>query len=177
MHMNTRSLTMTKMLALCLLAAPALSADTTKSREFTSLTRLDEFAAGAYKLSMRQKQAQAGFTDAQLACIEAIPSTKFTEPVATAIAEGLSDAELAVALEFFGSPAGKKLLSVMNANMKGEAPVVVSPAQGARIQKFEATSAGDKLMNKSIFVSADVVSEAAKNLTIEAIAQCPKPAP
>ena len=176
--MNTRRLpTMTKMLALCLLAVPAISADTIKSREFTSLARLDEFAAGAYKLSLRQKRAAAGFTDAQLACIEAIPSNKFAEPVATAIAEGLSDAELAVAFEFFGSPAGKKLLSVMNANMKGQAPVVVSPAEGARIQKFEATSTGDKLMNESIFVSADVVSEAARKLTLEAIENCPKPAP
>jgi len=165
------------MLALCALATPAMAADRARASELMRLTSSHEFTAGAYKMSIRRKQAEAGFTDAQLACIDAIPSTKFAEPVTTAIAEGLSDAELATALEFYRSPAGKKLLSVMHANLRGKPqPVEISPTDNASIKKFQATSAGNKLLIEGIVISSDVVSNAARELSVDAIENCPTPA-
>jgi hypothetical protein len=174
--MNTRLLPIMT-LVLTTLAAPAFCADMTRARELVTLTSSHEFAAGALKLSLRRNQPKDGFTDAQLKCIDAIPSTRFVEPVTTALAEGLSDEELATAFEFYRSPAGKKLLLVMKANLRGEPqPVEISAADDARIKKFEATSAGNKLLVQAIAVSSGVVSTASMHASIEAIENCPKPA-
>src|SRR5262245_6082997 len=94
-------------LAMLASAAPGVRAsDAVRARELMTLMRADEIVAGAMKSSLRSKQSGLGLTDAQIACLNAVPHSEFSDVVTQSLAEGLGDDELADAIAFYRSPAG-----------------------------------------------------------------------
>ena len=164
------------LLAACLLGT-AQAADEAKARELVKLMRGDEFAAGAMKAITHQSQAEDKLTDAQVACVDAVEASELTEAVVQAFAEGLDNAEADVAIEFFRSSAGAKLMNQLNNKAFGaEMKEPLTPDDKEAIKRFMATSAGDKIMDKGIMVTADPVAKRSVNLIRTATTNCGKPA-
>jgi hypothetical protein len=148
-------------LALISATLPAQAADQARSRELVSLMKADEFAVGAMKYGLRRKQAEAGLTDAQLACVETIPASEFTKVVATAISEGMSDEEVAAAIAFYCTATGSRYVELSEDDI-------------AKIQAFAATPAGDKLLKQGITGTSDVVSQKMAQVSGDTIENCGK---
>ncbi len=162
-------------LALISTALPAQAADQARSRELMSLMKADEFAVGAMKYGLRRKQAEAGLTDAQLACVETIPTSEFTNVVATAISEGMSDEEVTAAIAFYRTPTGSRYVaSTMARLQRKEALPALSEDDIAKIQAFAATPAGDKLLKQGITGTSDAVSQKMAQVSGDTIENCGK---
>lgn len=174
---------MTNRMAICALsimltASPwAQGSDAARAKELMTLMRADEFAAGVLRSGMKRKQAQAGLTDAQIACVNAVPHSEFSEAVTTALAENLSDEELATAIAFFRAPAGTRYVKSLVALMQGTNPAErMTGDDVARFEEFRATSAGEKLLKQGLMSSAEVVTNRMAELSINAIDNCGKAA-
>jgi hypothetical protein len=70
--------------------------------------RADEVVAGAMKTGLRNNKTGISLSDAQLACLNAVPTSEFSDVVTAASAQGLSDQELAAAITFYRTPAGAR---------------------------------------------------------------------
>ena len=111
------------LLFLALVLAPAVpAADAVKAKQLMTLMRADEVVAGAMKTGLKNKKTGIGLSDAQVACLDAVPASAFSQVVTTALAEGLSDAELAAAITFYRTPAGANYARSIVALMQGAAP-------------------------------------------------------
>src|SRR5690349_332451 len=89
-----------------LMTATGLAADTAKAKQLMTLMRADEVVAGAMKTGLRNNKTGIGLTDAQLACLNAVPHSEFSDVVTKALAEGLTNEEIAAAITFYRTPAG-----------------------------------------------------------------------
>jgi hypothetical protein len=163
------------LVGLALLSTVLPAADRASSRELMSLMKADEFAAGAMKYGLRRKQAEAGLTDAQLACVETIPYSEFTNVVTTAISEGMSDEEVTAAITFYRTPTGIRYVDSTIARVQDkESPPALSDDDIEKIQAFAGTPAGDKLLKKGITGASDVVSQKMAQVSSVAIENCGK---
>ena len=162
--------------AACLLG-PVQAADEARARELMTLMRGDEFAAGAMKVITRQSQAEDRLTDAQVACVDAVDPSQLTDAVVEAFAKGLDNAEADTAIAFFRSSAGVKLMNLLNNKAFGaELKEPLTPEDNDAVRRFRATSAGNKILNEGIMVTATPVAKRSVALVRETVANCGKPA-
>ena len=68
--------------------------------------RADEVVAGAMKTGLRNNRTGISLTDAQVACLNAVPHSQFSDVVTKALAEGLTNEEVMAAITFYRTPAG-----------------------------------------------------------------------
>lgn len=156
----------------------AHSADSGKSADLMRLMHADELVAGVVKLGMHRKQAQAGLTDAQLACVDKIQPASFSAAITTAIANGLSDAELSTALAFYRSTTGVRFVDMTMARLQGQQPAAaLTPEDIAKVEEFQATAAGEKVLNQGITMRSDAVTQKMMELSTDAIENCGKAKP
>lgn len=164
------------LLFLALVLAPAVpAADAVKAKQLMTLMRADEVVAGAMKTGLKNKKTGIGLSDAQVACLDAVPASAFSQVVTTALAEGLSDAELAAAITFYRTPAGANYAKSIVALMQGAAPVQpLSNDDAARVREFAASPAGDKLLKKALIPNSNVVADRMAQVSGDAIENCGK---
>ena len=122
---------------------------TLSGRELMSLTKADEFAVGAMKYGLRRKQAEAGLTDAHLACFETISPSEFTNVVATAISEGMSDEEVTAAIALYRTPAGSRYVEHHGEVAAERRPPPLSEDDIAKIQAFAGLPPGTSRRNRA----------------------------
>jgi hypothetical protein len=165
------------MLAL-LLAAPAVhAADAAKAKQLMTLMRADEVVAGAMKTGLKNKKTGIGLSDAQVACLDAVPPSAFSQVVTTALAQGLTDTDLAAAIAFYRTPAGANYARSIVALMQGtgSAPAL-SDDDAARVREFASSPAGDKLLKKALIPNSNVVADRMAQVSGDAIENCGKSA-
>jgi hypothetical protein len=163
-----------------LLAAPLVHAgDPVKAKQLMTLMRADEVVANAMKTGLRSKKAEIGLTDAQIACLNAVPHSEFSDVVTTAIADGLNDEELAAALTFYRTPAGTDYVKSIVTLMQGGArPPPLSDADATSVRDFANSPTGDKLLKKALIPNSNVVADKMAEVSANAIEDCGKaPAP
>lgn len=164
------------LLLLAVVLAPAVpAADAVKAKQLMTLMRADEVVAGAMKTGLKNKKTGIGLSDAQVACLDAVPSSAFSQVVTTALADGLSDAELADAITFYRTPAGANYAKSIVALMQGAAPVQpLSNDDAARVREFAGSPAGNKLLKKALIPNSNVVADRMAQVSGDAIENCGK---
>jgi hypothetical protein len=163
------------LLAIAFLQVTAHAADESKARELMSIMKADEFAARAMKAITLESQAEDGMTDAQVACIETVRASNFSDAVVRALSLGLDDAEALSAIAFYRTSTGRKLLNMLDAESFGtDLKEPLTAEDKAAIKQFLATSAGDKLVKKGIAVTSPVVTNRMKELSQLKLATCGK---
>jgi hypothetical protein len=165
-----------RLVVAALLASPLVQAgDPVKAKQLMSLMRADEVVAGAMKTGLRSKKAEIGLTDAQIACLNAVPHSEFSDAVTTAIADGLSNDELAAALTFYRTPAGADYVKSIVTLMQGGArPPPLSDADATSVREFASSPAGDKLLKKALIPNSNVVADRMAEVSANAIEDCGK---
>ena len=173
MTMNSRNALLVVAL---LLTAPAASAgDAAKAKQLMTLMRADEVVAGAMKTGLKNKKTGIGLSDAQVACLDAVPPSAFSQVVTTALAEGLSDAELAAAITFYRTAAGANYAKSIVALMQGTAPAQpLSDDDAAQVREFASSPAGDRLLKKALIPNSNVVADRMAQVSGDAIEKCGK---
>jgi hypothetical protein len=148
--------------------------DAFKARQLMTLMRADEVVAGAMKAGLKNKKTGLGLSDAQVACLDAVPSSAFSQVVTTALAQGLSDPELAAAIAFYRTPAGANYARSIVALMQGTSPVPLGNDDAARVREFASSPAGDKLLKKALIPNSNVVADRMAQVSGDAIENCGK---
>lgn len=173
-----------KLLALVSLASANLAAhagDAAKARQLMTLMRADEVIAGAMKTGLRNNKTGINLSDAQTACLDAVPPSAFSDAVTTALAEGLSNEELVSAIAFYRTPAGANYVKSIVALTKDTGqPLALSDADAESVRGFASTAAGDKLLKKALIPNSNVVADRMAQVSGDAIENCgkaPAPAP
>jgi len=78
-----------------LLAVPLVHAgDPVKAKQLMTLMRADEVVANAMKTGLRSKKAEIGLTDAQIACLNAVPHSEFSDVVTAVCASAIASANI-----------------------------------------------------------------------------------
>jgi hypothetical protein len=162
-------------LAILLTAPAAHSADAVKGKQLMSLMRADEVVAGAMKAGLKNKKTGIGLSDAQVACLDAVPHSAFSQVVTTALAQGLTDAELDAAIAFYRTPAGANYARSIVALVQGTTPPQsLSDDDAARVREFASSPAGDKLLKKALIPNSNVVADKMAQVSGDAIEHCGK---
>ena len=168
-------------LLLCVLLSPtfclpAQAADRAKVMELMKFNNVHEFIAGSIKMGIRSRQAEAGLTDAQVACVEAISPSLFIDVVAAAMADTLSDAEVSAAIDFYSSPTGQKVAAYISTRLAGkDVPNPYDSADVANIKEFRSTPGGERVFTQAAW-KTDAVVNKMMEVTNDAIENCGKPA-
>jgi hypothetical protein len=164
-------------LASCASTSAVLAGDAVKAKELMTLMRADEVVAGAMKSSLRIRKDEVGLTDAQLACVNAVRPAEFSDAVTAALAQGLSDAELAAAIAFYRTPAGaryvKSLVPIMQGAGQAEA---LTDEDAARVHEFASTPTGTRLLKQALIPNSNVVADRMAQVSADAVENCGKPA-
>jgi hypothetical protein len=161
--------------AALLTTSAADAADPVKAKQLMTLMRADEVVAGAMKSGLRSKKNEIGLTDAQIACLNAVPHSEFSDAVTTALAEGLSDDEIAAAITFYRTPAGITYVKSIVALMQGTRPAESLDDEGAsRVREFASSPAGDKLLKRALIPNSNVVADKMAEVSANAIESCGK---
>jgi hypothetical protein len=162
-------------LASMLVAPAGYAADAVKAKQLMTLMRADEMVAAAMKTGLRSKKSEIGLTDAQIACLNAVPHSEFSDAVTTSLAEGLSDEEIAAAIAFYRTPAGASYVKSIVALMQGAGPATpLSDDRAAQVREFAATPAGDKLLKRALIPNSNVVADKMAQVSGDAIENCGK---
>jgi hypothetical protein len=161
-----------------LLLAPLIQAgDAVKARQLMTLMRADEVVAGAMKSGLANGKTGVGLSIAQIGCLNAVPPAEFSDAVTKAIADGLSNQELAAALAFYRTAAGanyvKSIVALTQANVR---PVPLNDADAASVRDFAASPAGDKLLRQAMIPNSDVVADRMAEVSTRAIETCARAA-
>jgi hypothetical protein len=165
-------------LALLLLAPNVHAGDPVKAKQLMTLMRADEVVAGAMKTGLRNNKTGINLTDAQLACLNAVPHSQFSDVVTTALADGLSDDELAAAIAFYRTPAGTNYAKAIVTLMQGTSqPAPLSDADAASVREFADGPVGDKLLKKALIPNSNVVADKMAQVSADAIESCGKVPP
>lgn len=174
--MNSR-LSFAALLALVAALATAHAGDAVKAKELMTLMRADEVVAGAMKSSLRSQKSGLGLTDAQIACLDAVPHSEFSDAVTAALADGLSNEELAVAIAFYRTPAGMKYVKSLVALMQGTRPAEsMSDEDAASVREFADSPIGDKLLKRALIPNSNVVADKMAAVSASAMENCGKAA-
>jgi hypothetical protein len=161
-----------------LLSAAVHAGDTVKARQLMTLMHADEVVAGAMKTGLRNNRTGINLSDAQLACLNAVPHSQFSDVVTTALAKGLNDQELAAAIDFYRTPAGTHYAKSIVALMQGTGrPPPLSDADAASVREFADGPVGDKLLKKALIPNSNVVADKMAQVSADAIESCGKVAP
>ena len=162
-------------LALLLPAPPGYTADAARAKQLMTLMRADEVVAGAMKTGLKNKKTGIGLSDAQVACLDAVPSSAFSQVVTAALAEGLTDTDLAAAIAFYRTPAGTNYAKSIVALMQGTASAPqLSDDDAARVREFASSPAGEKLLKKALIPNSNVVADKMAQVSGDAIENCGK---
>jgi hypothetical protein len=147
--------------------------DAVRAKELMTLMRADEVVASAMKSSLRGKQSGIGLTDAQIACLNAVPHSDFSDVVTQALAEGLGDEELADAIAFYRSPAGIRYVKSLVAIMQGTRPAEpLGDDDAARVRDFADTALGNKLLKQALIPNSNAVADKMAEVSANAIENC-----
>lgn len=168
------------LLALLAPLAPAVHAgDAVKAKQLMTLMRADEVVAGAMKTGLRNNKTGINLSDAQIACLNAVPHSEFSNVVTTALADGLSTEELAAAITFYRTPAGANYAkSIVTLVQRSGQPLPLSDADAAAVREFADSPVGDKLLKKALIPNSNVVADRMAQVSADAIENCGKaPAP
>jgi hypothetical protein len=172
--MNSR-LPIAGLLVLAATLATAHAGDAVKAKELMTLMRADEVVAGAMKTSLRSKKSGLGLTDAQIACLDAVPHSEFSDAVTKALADGLGDEELASAIAFYRSPAGIRYVKSLVALMQDTRPAeTLSDDDAARVRDFADTALGNKLLKQALIPNSNAVADKMAEVSANAIENCGK---
>jgi hypothetical protein len=156
-------------------ATAARAGDAVRARELMTLMRADEVVAGAMKSSLRSRKSGLGLSDAQVACLNAVPHSEFSDVVTQALAEGLGDEELADAIAFYRSPAGMRYVKSLVATMQGTQPAEkLNDDDAARVRDFASTPLGDKLLKQALIPNSNAVADKMAEVSAGAIENCGK---
>jgi len=165
-------------LASWLAAAAVHAGDAAKAKLLMSLMRADEMVAGAMKTGLRNNNTGINLSMAQLACLNAVPHSEFSDVVTAALAEGLSNEELAAAISFYRTPAGARYVKSIVAITQGTRPEVpLNDEEAASVREFAASPAGDKLLKKALIPNSNVVADKMAQVSGDAIENCGKSPP
>jgi hypothetical protein len=163
---------------LSLLASAVYAGDAVKAKQLMTLMRADEVVAGAMKTGLRNNKTGINLSDAQLACLDAVPHSEFSSVVTTALADGLSNEELAAAITFYKTPAGANYAKSIVTLMQGAGqPLPLSDADAASVREFADSPVGDKLLKKALIPNSNVVADRMAQVSADAIENCFKTAP
>jgi hypothetical protein len=166
------------LLASWLAASAVPAADVAKARQLMTLMRADEVVAAAMKTGLRNGKTGINLSDAQSACLNAVPHRVFSDAVTAALAAGLSDAELAAAIAFYRTPAGARYAQSIVAVTQGKAlDKPLTSEELASVREFAATEAGDKLLKKALVPNSNAVADRMAQVSGDAIENCGKPPP
>jgi uncharacterized protein DUF2059 len=158
-----------------LTGSAALAGDAAKAKQLMTLMRADEVVAGAMKTGLRNNKTGINLSDAQLACLNAVPKSEFSDVVTAALAQGLSNEELAAAITFYRTPAGVRYVKSIVAITQGtRLDPPLTDAEGASVREFAATPAGDKLLKKALIPNSNVVADKMAQVSGDAIENCGK---
>ena len=161
-----------------LTASAALAGDAAKAKQLMTLMRADELLAGAMKTGLRNNKTGINLSDAQLACLNAVPKSEFSDVVTAALAQGLSNQELAAAITFYRTPAGARYAkSIVAITQATRLDVPLTDAEAASVREFAATPAGDKLLKKALIPNSNVVADKMAQVSGDAIENCGKAPP
>jgi hypothetical protein len=161
-----------------LTASAALAGDAAKAKQLMTLMRADEVVAGAMKTGLRNNKTGINLSDAQLACLNAVPKSEFSDVVTAALAQGLSNQELAAAITFYRTPAGARYAkSIVAITQATRLDVPLTDAEAASVREFAATPAGDKLLKKALIPNSNVVADKMAQVSGDAIENCGKAPP
>jgi len=161
-----------------LTASAALAGDAAKAKQLMTLMRADEVVAGAMKTGLRNNKTGINLSDAQLACLNAVPKSEFSDVVTAALAQGLSNEELAAAITFYRTPAGARYAkSIVAITQATRLDVPLTDAEAASVREFAATPAGDKLLKKALIPNSNVVADKMAQVSGDAIENCGKAPP
>jgi hypothetical protein len=159
-------------------ASAALAGDAAKAKQLMTLMRADEVVAGAMKTGLRNNKTGINLSDAQLACLNAVPKSEFSDVVTAALAQGLSNEELAAAITFYRTPAGARYAkSIVAITQATRLDVPLTDAEAASVREFAATPAGDKLLKKALIPNSNVVADKMAQVSGDAIENCGKAPP
>jgi len=159
-------------------ASAALAGDAAKAKQLMTLMRDDEVVAGAMKTGLRNNKTGINLSDAQLACLNAVPKSEFSDVVTAALAQGLSNEELAAAITFYRTPAGARYAkSIVAITQATRLDVPLTDAEAASVREFAATPAGDKLLKKALIPNSNVVADKMAQVSGDAIENCGKAPP
>jgi hypothetical protein len=159
-------------------ASAALAGDAAKAKQLMTLMRADEVVAGAMKTGLRNNKTGINLSDAQLACLNAVPKSEFSDVVTAALAQGLSNQELAAAITFYRTPAGARYAkSIVAITQATRLDVPLTDAEAASVREFAATPAGDKLLKKALIPNSNVVADKMAQVSGDAIENCGKAPP
>lgn len=164
------------LLAVLSLLMPAVYAgDAVKARQLMTLMRADEVMAAAMKSGLRNTRTGIDLSIAQLACLNAVPHSQFSNAVTTALAEGLSNAELDAAIRFYRTPAGGNYAKSIVTVVQGSAqPLPLNDADAASVREFADSPVGDKLLKKALIPNSNVVADRMAQVSADAIENCGK---
>jgi hypothetical protein len=162
-----------------LTASAVLAGDAAKAKQLMTLMRADEVVAGAMKTGLRNNKTGINLSDAQLACLNAVPKSEFSNVVTTALADGLSNEELLAAIKFYRTPAGANYAKSIVTLMQGTGQTLpLSDADAASVREFADSPVGDKLLKKALIPNSNVVADQMAQVSAAAIENCGKaPAP
>ena len=161
-----------------LAATTGHSADTAKAKQLMTLMRADEVVAGAMKTGLRNNRTGISLTDAQVACLNAVPHSQFPDVVTKALAEGLTNEEVMAAITFYRTPAGARYAkSIVAITQATRLDVPLTDAEAASVREFAATPAGDKLLKKALIPNSNVVADKMAQVSGDAIENCGKAPP
>jgi hypothetical protein len=174
--MSTMTTRLAALALLALLPAVAVhSGDAAKARQLMTLMRADEVVAAAMKTGLRNKKTGLALSDAQLDCLDAVPPSAFSDAVTMALAEGLSDEELAAATTFYRTPAGAHYAKSILALTRETTAEPLGEEDAARVREFAASAPGDKLLKKALIPNSNVVADKMAQVSGDAIENCGKP--
>jgi hypothetical protein len=158
-----------------LAAAAAHAGDAVKARQLMTLMRADEVVASAMKTGLRNNKTGINLSDAQLACLNAVPHSEFSNVVTAALAEGLSNEELAAAITFYRTPAGDRYVKSIVAITQGtRLEVPLNDEEAASVREFASSPAGDKLLKKALIPNSNGVADKMAQVSGDAIENCGK---
>ena len=153
------------------------AADMAKAKQLMTLMRADEVVAGAMKTGLRNDKSGIALTDAQVACLNAVPHSKFSDVVTQALAEGLTNDEVTAAISFYRTPAGANYVKSIVALMKGTPAGSLSNEDSTRVHEFANSPVGDKLLKRALVPNSNVVADRMAQVSADAIENCGKAAP
>lgn len=163
-------------LATLLTAAASHAADIAKAKQLMTLMRADEVVAGAMKTGLRNNKTGISLSDAQLACLNAVPHSEFSDVVTKALAEGLTNDEVAAAITFYRTPAGTHYVKTIVALMQGTPVEALGNDEATQVREFASSPVGDKLLKKALIPNSNVVADKMAQVSGDAIEKCAKAA-
>ena len=157
-----------------LAATTGHAADTAKAKQLMTLMRADEVVAGAMKTGLRNNRTGISLTDAQVACLNAVPHSQFSDVVTKTLAEGLTNEEIMAAITFYRTPAGANYVKSIVALMQGTRAETLSNDDATQVREFASSPVGDKLLKKALIPNSNVVADKMAQVSADAIENCGK---